>query len=788
MRRVKQAIFAMLCLCMVLAITPVTANASNLENKNQDIANIQEESILNEELYEKWADKSNGKFTSEALKEFALKLQGEYVPRILNGITESFSFAKPTVKGMKMGLELYNDNRGNAALAMVESNGIKYKLSINMAALTATNEGKVDADANHGELYGSIAHELMHAVMFDVTSTGMLGDGYWTNTYHETVDAFPSWFYEGIAQTVGGGIEWCGKLTNDLYFRNSREALIKEWLGEFYYLGYEAYAQGYIAVLYLGHIAGGEVDSITSANIIKGLDAIVLDVEDGYSLSQAICRQTKQKYTSIEDFQEKFSGDAYNFTIGFMNLIDVNTEDVRWHPTGSLLARDGLAVSKLKMYQGLSGESDYFILDITCGGIYDNSSVLEGKNVRTGGGKTKTKGLRRDGTLNRAAKNPWTSDSYKEIYDTEEKQHKITLTVKEGGGGTVTGEGIYKKNASVTVIAKAGEGYKFVHWLENGKEVSTDENYRLTVAGDKALTAVFEKLNLPTSTEALKPEVSPDAGKAPEPQPSPGSEEGISPEGGSVPGGGISSGGGSASGGVSSETSGRQEESIKTSDESRKKEKASVSKGNTTEETAVVLKGKMDKSQASTVSITKGIVQKAVDSSPEGGKGATIVFKVKTVTMGNAISIQLSEGAQKTLLNSKVEEVKVVTDRLQISFTPKALKKIKKDVGTTAVIRVEKIPASMLSKSASKIADKQQIFKIDITNKKGKSVKRFVKSTVSVSIPYALKDNEDKDRVCGVYVTENGKIKKVTGSYYDSTTGMVILDVNQTGVYGIRYQ
>ena len=301
---------------MFMAVVPDAADADAWENKGFTFANLQEGDAVDETIYQEWAEASGGRFTAEALKEFALNLQNEYVPRILSGITETFSFAqKPSAKGMKIRLKLYSNSYKKAELASVTSNGTGYLLSVNMAALTATDDKKVDPDGDYGSFYGSLAHEMMHAVMFDVTSAGMLGEIDWNSPgYPRLVDEFPAWFYEGIAQTVGGGIQWCGTALGYYDLRSTeygKNEMIK-WLDKFYWIGSEAYAQGYIACLYLGHIAGGETNTVTSENIVKGLNDIVLDVEDGYSLSQAIYRKTKGRYTSIEDYKKKFAADAYD--------------------------------------------------------------------------------------------------------------------------------------------------------------------------------------------------------------------------------------------------------------------------------------------------------------------------------------------------------------------------------------------------------------------------------------------------------------------------------------------
>lgn len=454
MRRIKQLILTLLCLSMVMTSAIGTAYADTA-GYTVNAAAGQSEATLNDELYQQWADACNEKFSAEALKEFAVNLKNEYVPRVLYGITQKFTFARPSAESMKIGLELYYNDYKKADLASVTSNGKEYKLSINMAALNKTNDGKVDVEGDKGAFFGSLTHEMMHAVMFDAVSAGMLTDRVWhVNGFTEYVDEFPRWFYEGICQTVGGGINYCSEALGyyDLRLSEYGKEKMTAWLNKFYWKGYEAYAQGYIACLYLGHLAGGSTDTVTADNIAKGLDAIVLDLADGYSLSQTIYRRTQGKYTSIEDLQRKFAADAYDFTIKFLDITYGGTSDINWASTGSVLAAGGLKASKLEMYRDFSGRSDYFTLDISCGGMCDNSSLLPaGRPDRTGGGNTMTKGLRRDGSINTDARKLWTETSYKEPAEPETPTKpgtgNETVTPPSGGGG-----------GGVTVAPPAGGG------------------------------------------------------------------------------------------------------------------------------------------------------------------------------------------------------------------------------------------------------------------------------------------------------------------------------------------
>ena len=90
----------LICISMLLTFTPDVAYADTIGDKGSD-----------ETIYQEWAEESGGRFTAEALKEFALNLQNEYVPVILSGISETFSFAQnPSAEGMKIRLKLYNNS------------------------------------------------------------------------------------------------------------------------------------------------------------------------------------------------------------------------------------------------------------------------------------------------------------------------------------------------------------------------------------------------------------------------------------------------------------------------------------------------------------------------------------------------------------------------------------------------------------------------------------------------------------------------------------------------------
>ncbi|MFW5889694.1 MAG: InlB B-repeat-containing protein [Bacillota bacterium] len=61
--------------------------------------------------------------------------------------------------------------------------------------------------------------------------------------------------------------------------------------------------------------------------------------------------------------------------------------------------------------------------------------------------------------------------------------------------GKVEGQGVYKKDDRVSLVAKSNKGYRFSHWEENGQKVgSTSPTVSFHVTENREFKAVFKKL------------------------------------------------------------------------------------------------------------------------------------------------------------------------------------------------------------------------------------------------------------------------------------------------------
>lgn len=84
--------------------------------------------------------------------------------------------------------------------------------------------------------------------------------------------------------------------------------------------------------------------------------------------------------------------------------------------------------------------------------------------------------------------------------------YTITLSADPAAAGMVTGEGTFAEATSVTVVATANTGYRFLHWADATDAVqSTEREYTFSLSADISLTAKFELMPTYTVTVSANP-------------------------------------------------------------------------------------------------------------------------------------------------------------------------------------------------------------------------------------------------------------------------------------------
>ena len=296
-------------------------------------------------------------------------LQNSIVPNVTNTILNRFPALNAQVAAGNIssgiGLRLY-ENASSNVLASVSirygyysdgtlaSDSFSLGLSVNTSSLNFTN-GALDS-ASRTALEATIAHEMMHAFMDDALTSGMIGA---SNGKLDASNKFPSWFTEGMAQTLSGGFApsnpWCASYqSKDVATIQSMVKSPDRMLSRAATNTYGEYSTGYLACMYLGYMASGS-SSVDGASIAGGINTILSKMTNGDSLNDVIKDISGGKYTSYRDFENKFGDlDSANFIHDLAAAVG--------NGNGSVLNAD---LTQVDLIPDTNGTSTVYVLDPT---------------------------------------------------------------------------------------------------------------------------------------------------------------------------------------------------------------------------------------------------------------------------------------------------------------------------------------------------------------------------------------------------------------------------------------
>lgn len=258
-------------------------------------------------------------------------LRDEIVPQAVKALVARFPQAFHYLKEKDIGIGLkLNDMSGTtkASFSMnpmytdgrpEESVWVIYSLTISYEDLEWT--GNQLTDFWRKELEKRVTHEMMHALMCESLTCGFT---LWDCNLNQHGDGFPSWFVEGAAETVSAGSSLVAFKTGLNINAQTSPQEITDILTKKHPLTGNSilsqYGVGYLAVMYLSHIAaGGTVYDATS--LAQGLDTILSRIHAGESLDGVIKSISNNQFTGLRDFESKFATEGANFVARLMDTI-----------------------------------------------------------------------------------------------------------------------------------------------------------------------------------------------------------------------------------------------------------------------------------------------------------------------------------------------------------------------------------------------------------------------------------------------------------------------------------
>lgn len=274
------------------------------------------------------------------------ELRDEVVPQAVASLVERFpkTFGHMVGKEIGMGVAFNsNDTSAVAALsaALPTDDASQYGLIVGYGNFVW--EGDVLSANSRREMEAYVVHEMMHGLMSESLTCGYFG----CDSSIDIIESqrFPLWFQEGTAEAVCGGArnlrfrlkkQYPNSVVNgtevldaeterqlDVTAAEMKDFINTNPLVKSRHSSVAAYQTGWLAVMYLGYLANGGSD-MSPSSIAAGLDTLMGQVRDGASLSEAIRRSSCNKFSSIGDFESKFTGEnseVVDFVVKLMNAI-----------------------------------------------------------------------------------------------------------------------------------------------------------------------------------------------------------------------------------------------------------------------------------------------------------------------------------------------------------------------------------------------------------------------------------------------------------------------------------
>lgn len=168
---------------------------------------------------------------------------------------------------------------------------------------------------------------------------------------------------------------------------------------------------------------------------------------------------------------------------------------------------------------------------------------------------------------------------------------------------------------------------------------------------------------------------------------------------------------------------------------------------------------------------------KEIVIAPEISKSANV-----TKTIVDIPTFVIKDIAQKTKADIKFE-----TPVGNLTFDAEALDSIANQVkGSNIIISVENVDVNKLSEENKEAVGDSLVIDLTITSNNEK-ISNFGEGTVTVSVPYKLKDNESAEGIAIWYLADDGTLNRVKDAYYDSKTECVVFTTNHFSYYVVGY-
>ncbi len=181
------------------------------------------------------------------------------------------------------------------------------------------------------------------------------------------------------------------------------------------------------------------------------------------------------------------------------------------------------------------------------------------------------------------------------------------------------------------------------------------------------------------------------------------------------------------------------------------------------------------------VSVSASAITAAIKSAKTSGSD-TIVIAPKVSGTVTKTSVEIPKGSISSIASDTSAVLKVETPVGSVSIPNEALLSISNQAaGSTVTVSLNTVEAAALTEAQKSAVGSSTVYDISIMSG-GSHISSFGEGSITVSLPYTLKDGESESSVKVWYLNDSGELQQISCSY-DKSTGLATFTTTHLSYY-----
>ncbi len=190
---------------------------------------------------------------------------------------------------------------------------------------------------------------------------------------------------------------------------------------------------------------------------------------------------------------------------------------------------------------------------------------------------------------------------------------------------------------------------------------------------------------------------------------------------------------------------------------------------------------------AATASVSGDAVKNAIKAAEKAAGENKVEIKAAVPSGAKEIAFSVPRDSLQNFAESKAKTLSLVSEIGEITINTETAASIAKQAGSGNVnMSIAPVEKGQLNEEQRGAVGDAPIYDISVSTQ-GNKISSFDGGTITISLPYELKEGEDPSNVVVWYLDSKGDIQKVE-SAYDKTTGKVVFTTNHLSLYVVGYE